>query len=146
MVRAGEPPPKGCGSSMTRTSTPLFGASSRARITLRSVKRYSSIQTDFFAALIASVIGCSPASGSTKTWTPCTPGPVVQFPVHDVVDDVLLDSGRLTEHPASTIQSAIMVRYFQDETPLIMRKDVEYIAFPHQIYKELRVVYCKERV
>src|SRR5437588_771365 len=139
MVRAGEPPPKGCGSSMTRTSTPLFGASSRARITLRSVKRYISIQTDFFAALIASVIGCSPASGSTKTRTPCTPGPIVQFPVHDDVL-LLLDSGRLMEHPASTKHSAIKVRYFQDETPLLMSKDVEYIAFPHQIHKEIRIV------
>src|SRR5947209_6160805 len=137
MVRAGEPPPKGCGSSMTRTSTPLFGASSRARITLRSVKRYISIQTDCFAAPIASIIGCSPASGSTKTRTPCTPGPVIQFPLHD---DVLLDTGRLTEHPDSTIQSAIMVRYFQNETPLLMSKDVEYITFPHQTHKELRIV------
>src|SRR2546429_10016453 len=117
MVRAGEPPPSGVGSSMTRTSTPLFGASSRAQITLRSVKRYISIQTDFFAPLIASVIGCSPASGSTKTWTPCTPGPVVQFPLHD---DVLLDTGRLTEHPVSAMQNMKVARYFREErTPFI---------------------------
>src|SRR5205807_8739666 len=117
MARAGEPPPKGCGSSMTRTSIPLLAASSRARITLRSDNMYISNQTDFCAPLMASVIGCSPASGSTKTWTPWTPGPVVQFPLHD---DVLLDTGRLTEHPVSAMQNMKMARYFREErTPFI---------------------------
>src|SRR3989440_3883421 len=106
---------------------PRLAASSNARMTLRSVKRYISSQTDFLAALMASVTGCSPASGSTKTWTPWTPGPVVQLPWHDE----LLDCGRLMEHPASRIESVAMMRYLQEGKRLLCWKDVgRIVAIP----------------
>ena len=77
IMRLGEaPPPTGCGSSITRTSRPLCAASSRALMTLRSLRRYISTQTDFLAPVIALVRGESPASGSTNTFTPCAPDPI----------------------------------------------------------------------
>src|SRR5690242_11519581 len=77
-----EPPPNGCGSSMTRTSRPRFAASSNARITLRSDKIYISSQMDFCAFAMAFVITCSPSSGSTKTCTPWAPDPTLQLLWH----------------------------------------------------------------
>src|SRR5581483_1836100 len=64
---------------MTRVSMPLRAASSNELITLRSVSRYISIQTDFLAPLIASVMTRSPALGSTNTCTPCAPDPTAQL-------------------------------------------------------------------
>src|SRR5580704_13993774 len=124
MVRAGEPPPNGCGSSMTRTSTPLLAASSSALITLRSLKIYISNQTDFFAALIASVMGCSPAFGSTKTLTPCTPGPVVQLLTHEGFE--LVGSEILMVHPASKMHSAraTITRYLRDVASIVFCFDI----------------------
>src|SRR5207248_7206463 len=121
MVREGEaPPPNGCGSSMTRTSTPRLAASSRALITLRSLRMYISSQTDFCAPLIAPVIGLSPAFGSTITRTPCTPEPAVQLlrqgppPLLPVPPTPILIS-----HPASSTQSTARIRYVRETIPIL---------------------------
>src|ERR1700676_3073897 len=106
MVRVGEPLPKGCGSSMTRTSTPWLAASSNARITLRSDSIYISNQTDFLAASMALVIGCSPASGSTNTWTPWVPEPVLQLLWHP--PDVLVPVEVPMEYSLPAIDRALL--------------------------------------
>src|SRR5437879_10581276 len=75
-------------------------------------------------------MGCSLASGSTKTWTPCTPDPVVQLPWQpELMLPKFPPVGEMfTSHPSSKAHNIRTTKEVSIYDPLLNVKDVSFIA------------------
>src|SRR5215469_15400290 len=81
---------------------------------------------------MASVMTCSPESGSTKTCTPCTPDPSAQLLRHwpPLGPPVLLGRETFTSHAAKRVHSATIARQARAVERALFLDGVLYIDAP----------------